>query len=185
MSQDNEPAGQRRPKRIVSAPRTLEPKRAIPVRLTVSDLAALDALRAPNHRSRSHLIVLAIRRCLADNVWQQAQSPRSAGSLPNPCVDNTVAELSYSFQVLQLSLHRFMQTTCCQGLLEANALLCDAHERIERLAGTPGCEALIEALRHAERELHEVARVGSTGGYAKAARKHLAVAKRLMSAQVP
>lgn len=184
MSEQDELPRQR-PKRIVSAPRTREPKKAIPVRLTIDDLAALDALRAPHHRSRSHLIVLAIRRCLADNVWQPPQVQGSAASLSDPCVNNEIAELSYSLQALQLSLKRFMETTCCQGLLEADSLLWDAHDRIERLAGTPGCETLIEALRHAGGELQEVARVGSRGGYAKAARKKLAAAKQLLSAKLP
>lgn len=67
-------------KRVVSSPRSKTPKEPVSIRLTAAQISKLDAAATHRHRSRSDLIVQAINRCQADDVWTSGEGRDVSGN---------------------------------------------------------------------------------------------------------
>jgi hypothetical protein len=168
-------------KRIVSGTRKAG---MVPVsfRMAPAELAALDALCQTRHFSRTHLIELAVRRCMAEGRWFPA-CDGSGSADPSP--DNALVQLSSARLMLLSALRMFDQTQESWQLLEADDLMWFANTEIEANSAAPGLERLVSILRSAFGTMRWVARRGTADGDVQRAHEKLALAGRIIARHGP
>lgn len=122
--------GKPKPKeRIVSAARSKDPKQPVSIRLTAQQVKELDAAAGHRHLSRSDLIVQAISRCLADDVWTAGEGQRVSGNAGRSSRDH-LAELANVLVSLGYAVGEALESRSRQRKEEAMRVLADAQHRL-------------------------------------------------------
>ena len=163
-------------KRIVSGKRV---PGMVPVsfRMAPAELAALDALCEARHHSRTHLIELAVRRCMDEGKWFPARDGK--GSV-DPAPDEALVQLSSARLMLLSSLGRFVSAREASQLQDADDLMWFAHTEIEANRAAEGLTRLVSTLRSAFETMRWVARTGNSEDINRAYDK-LAVAGQIIA----
>ena len=133
-----EPEAKKPRRRVVSAPRSKQPKIQVNFRIRSDLVIELDAAAERHHLSRSHIVVGAVERCLHDDLWRKGARKGGASKVslvPPP----ELVELSNVLVALAFTVNELLGRRTKAKHEQASRHYLDAVLLLQRVREDLGC----------------------------------------------